>query len=140
MTALIIAPLFQPFPLSLTTEFWDDDNASRVSAFSTGVRRRDGDGCIIGGCDFDLPKCVDDAHIIQREDNKTVRTPNMPLKWFANLCSGKPSRSPNISQHPKEHPRHIHVTAFGCVKFITLFLMPISFSSVTSLLYLPLEF
>jgi hypothetical protein len=139
MTTLLVTPLFQPFPLNLLESFWNDENAS-MSAFSTGVRRRDGDGCVIGGCEFDLAACVDDALIIPRDGKGMVRTPNMPFKWFANLYSENVSKDPNTFRSVKGCRSRIRVTEFASVKYTMCSLMPIFTLFATSPTYLPPEY
>jgi hypothetical protein len=73
--ANLIVPTDIPFDVS---GFWDDDNVS-VSAFSTGIDKRDGEECIIDGCGYNIPDCLDHCHIVGRNDHKTVCPPSTPF-------------------------------------------------------------
>ena len=68
-----IAPQDTPFDLE---GFWEGDDVS-VTAFSTGLNRRDGNECVIGGCGYDIPEWLDNCHIVGRSDNRTVSQPSI---------------------------------------------------------------
>lgn len=74
--AELIAPTFAPLNVSA---FWDDDDEVSVSAFTTGIDKRDGEECIIDGCGYDIAECLDHCHIVGRNDRRTVRSPSPTL-------------------------------------------------------------
>jgi hypothetical protein len=85
----LISPTETPFEVS---EFWEDDEVS-VSAFTTGIDKRDGEECIIDGCGYDIADCLDHCHIVGRNDRKTVHPPSTTFSvclsdfvFFSGLC------------------------------------------------------
>jgi hypothetical protein len=85
----LISPTETPFEVS---EFWEDDEVS-VSAFTTGINKRDGGECIIYGCGYDITDCPDHCHIVGRKEHKAVRLPSITISVcvsdlfpFSGLC------------------------------------------------------
>ena len=71
VTANVIGPQLDPFPLEEMTQFWEDDTIS-VGTFTTGIDKRDGKECIVEGCGYNLMKCLDHCHIIGRTEDEEV--------------------------------------------------------------------
>lgn len=100
MTTLKIEPREGPFPLDSLPGFWECEE-DMVSAFSTGIDGRDGGMCVIGGCEYDIPACLDRCHIYPQSDNEEVHSYPTPLFMFAHVSSGRLSRNINTSRSQK---------------------------------------
>jgi hypothetical protein len=106
---IIIGPRDEPF-IEDMKQFWEkeDDN---VSAFSTGINKRDGTQCIVGGCSYNLPMCLDHCHIIPRKDNDAVSTPSPSPSIFSDLVFQwdvlqRDSFIPKTKRTPLVYPRN----------------------------------
>jgi len=71
-----------PFSLAEMREFWDDDVVS-VATFSTGTDARDGSECIVGGCGYNIKRCLDHCHIVggTEEEEVTSSQARLTSQW-----------------------------------------------------------